>query len=86
MTESASIRVLIADDNRPFRRGVRLRLENADGIIVVGEAATGRDAVKGALAEHADVVLMDLEMPEMNGIDATRTVVEESGAAPASSR
>ncbi|MXS75736.1 DNA-binding response regulator [Microbacterium sp. CSI-V] len=79
MTESASIRVLIADDNRPFRRGVRLRLENADGITVVGEAATGRDAVKGALAEHADVVLMDLEMPEMNGIDATRTVVEESG-------
>ncbi|SIR93682.1 response regulator transcription factor [Microbacterium sp. RURRCA19A] len=78
MTESGSIRVLIADDNRPFRRGVRLRLEHADGIVVVGEAGTGRDAVKAAIAEHADVVLMDLEMPEMNGIDATRAVVEES--------
>lgn len=79
MTDSGSIRVLIADDNRPFRRGVRLRLEHAEGITVVGEAATGRDAVRGAIAEHADVVLMDLEMPVMNGIDATRAVVEESG-------
>ncbi|KQT75193.1 MULTISPECIES: response regulator [unclassified Microbacterium] len=79
MIDSAPIRVLIADDNRPFRRGVRLRLEHADGISVVGEAATGRDALAGALAAHADVVLMDLEMPEMNGIDATRAVVEESG-------
>ena len=81
MTDSDPIRVLIADDTRPFRRGVRLRLEHADGITVVGEAATGRDAVRGALAEHADVVLMDLEMPEMNGIDATRAVVGESGGA-----
>lgn len=81
MTDSDPIRVLIADDNRPFRRGVRLRLEHADGITVVGEAATGRDAVRGALAEHADVVLMDLEMPEMNGIDATRAVIGESGGA-----
>lgn len=81
MTDSGPIRVLIADDNRPFRRGVRLRLEQADGISVVGEAANGRDAVKGALAEHADVVLMDLEMPEMNGIDAIRAVVDESAGA-----
>lgn len=81
MSESPSIRVLIADDNRPFRRGVRLRLEHADGIAVVGEAATGRDAVAGALSAHADVVLMDLEMPEMNGIDATRALVEESAGA-----
>lgn len=81
MSESPAIRVLIADDNRPFRRGVRLRLEHADGIAVVGEAATGRDAVAGALSAHADIVLMDLEMPEMNGIDATRALVEESAGA-----
>lgn len=81
MTDSDPIRVLIADDNRTYRRGVRLRLEHADGIVVVGEAATGRDAVAGALSERADVVLMDLEMPEMNGIDATRAVVEESSGA-----
>lgn len=81
MTDSVPIRVLIADDNRPFRRGVRLRLEHAEGIAVVGEAANGRDAVEGAITEQADVVLMDLEMPEMNGIDAIRAVVDESGGA-----
>ncbi|MCK6068509.1 MULTISPECIES: response regulator transcription factor [Microbacterium] len=66
------IRVLIADDNRSFRKGLRLRLEQAEGIMVVGEAATGRDAVLAARAERADVVLMDLEMPGVNGVDATR--------------
>lgn len=79
MTDGEPVRVLIADDNRTFRRGVRLRLENADGIAVVGEVANGRDAVAAALSEGPDVVLMDLEMPGMNGIDATRAVVEASG-------
>lgn len=79
MTDGKPVRVLIADDNRTFRRGVRLRLENAEGIAVVGEVATGRDAVAAALSEGPDVVLMDLEMPGMNGIDAMRAVVEASG-------
>lgn len=78
MVDQAAIRVLIADDNRPFRKGVRLRLEQAEGIIVVGEASTGQDAVDGALTEAADVILMDLEMPSMNGIDATKAVLEAS--------
>lgn len=78
MDDNNPIRVLIADDNRPYRRGVRLRLENAEGITVVGEASNGRDAVLGARAARANVVLMDLQMPELNGIDATRAVVEES--------
>ena len=78
MSDGEPVRVLIADDNRTFRRGVRLRLENTEGIEVVGEAATGRDALSAALSEVPDVVLMDLEMPGMNGIDATRAVVEAS--------
>ncbi len=78
MTDGTPIRVLIADDNRPFRRGVRLRLESTAHIAVVGEAGTGTDAVAAALAERPDVVLMDLEMPGMNGIDATRAVVAAS--------
>lgn len=81
MTTPEVIRVLIADDNRPFRRGVRLRLENAEGIVVVGEAATGSDAVRGALTEKADIVLMDLEMPGMSGIEATRALVRETDGA-----
>jgi DNA-binding NarL/FixJ family response regulator len=73
------IRVLIADDNRAFRRGVRLRLEQARDITVVGEVANGRDAVAATQAERADVVLMDLEMPGMNGIDATRILTSAAG-------
>jgi DNA-binding NarL/FixJ family response regulator len=71
-----AIRVLIADDNRSFRRGIRLRLEHAAGIVVVGEASNGRDAVAAARSASADVVLMDLEMPGMNGIEATRVLSE----------
>lgn len=80
-TPDADIRVLIVDDNRTVRRGIRLRLENATGIRVAGEAANGRDAVVLAHAERADVVLMDLHMPGMNGIEATRLITadEQSG-------
>ncbi|WP_438354776.1 response regulator [Microbacterium sp. CJ88] len=74
-----SIRVLIADDNRSFRRGLHLQLGQAPGITVVGEAANGRDAVLAAHAERADVVLMDLEMPGMNGVDATRALAQSEG-------
>ncbi|KZE41039.1 response regulator [Microbacterium sp. T32] len=79
MTDEHAIRVLIVDDNRIFRRGVRLRLDNVDDVVVVGEAATGTDAVTAALSERPDVILMDLEMPGMNGIEATRAVIEDSG-------
>lgn len=74
------IRVLIVDDNRVVRRGIRLRLEHAPGIRVVGEAANGRDGVVRALAERADVVLMDLHMPGMSGIEATRHLTRETGS------
>jgi len=72
------IRVLIVDDNRTVRRGIRLRLENAAGIRVAGEASNGRDAAVLARAERADVVLMDLHMPGMSGIEATRLITSEA--------
>ncbi|WP_022879552.1 response regulator transcription factor [Microbacterium sp. B19] len=78
MTDGHAIRVLIVDDNRTFRRGVRLRLDHVDDVVVVGEAATGADAVTAALSERPDVILMDLEIPGMNGLDATRAVIEDS--------
>ncbi|MFL2000802.1 MULTISPECIES: response regulator transcription factor [unclassified Microbacterium] len=72
MGGKTTIRVLIADDNRTVRKGLRLQLEGAAGITVVGEVTNGVDAVAAARSEHADVVLMDLQMPGMSGLEATR--------------
>src|SRR4051794_19738727 len=65
------MRVLIADDHPLFRDGLRSLLE-ARGIDVVGEARNGREAVEQARRLRPDVLLMDLQMPEMNGLEATR--------------
>ncbi len=77
---TGGLRVLIADDHPAFRGGLRLMLEAAPEVEVVGEAATGTAAVELALALLPDVILMDMQMPELNGIEATRRVVT---AAPA---
>lgn len=66
------IRVLIADDHTVLRHGLRLILNQAEGLTVVGEAADGEEAVTLALALQPDVVLMDVNMPGVDGIEATR--------------
>jgi DNA-binding NarL/FixJ family response regulator len=66
------IRVLLADDQELVRSGFRLILELADGIEIAGEAADGREAVRLAKELQPDVVLMDVRMPELDGIEATR--------------
>lgn len=77
------IRVLIADDNRAVRRGLRVQLDGAPGIHVVGEVSNGIDAVHVARAERADVVLMDIQMPKMSGLTATRLLARpDDGRAP----
>jgi DNA-binding NarL/FixJ family response regulator len=68
------IRVLLADDQELVRSGFRLILELAEGIEVAGEAADGREAVQLAKELEPDVVLMDVRMPELDGIEATRRV------------
>jgi len=75
-----SIRVLIADDQSLVRAGFRLVLENHDGIEVVGEASNGREAVHSAGRLEPDVVLMDIRMPELDGIAATRQITAEHPA------
>lgn len=74
VTTIPTVRVLIADDNAAVRRGLKLRLNRAEGITVVGEASTGAAAVAIARAEQADVVLMDLQMPGGGGLAATRAL------------
>jgi DNA-binding NarL/FixJ family response regulator len=66
------IRVLLVDDQELVRSGFRLILDLAEGIEVVGEAADGREAVRLAKELHPDVVLMDVRMPELDGIEATQ--------------
>src|SRR3954466_15226852 len=64
------IKVLIADDHGIGRTGLRLLLERADGVKVVGEAADGREFLKVANEVHPDVVIVDIGMPLLNGIEA----------------
>jgi DNA-binding NarL/FixJ family response regulator len=74
-----TVRVLVTDDHAMVRRGLIELLSAAEGIEVVGEAANGLEAVARAEELAPDVVLMDLQMPEMDGVTATRAIVAESG-------
>lgn len=76
MTEP--IRVLIADDNPGFRHGLRALLRSAPETEVAGEASTGEEAIALADRLQPDVVLMDIKMPDLNGVEATRRIMASS--------
>ena len=75
MTAQSRIRVLLADDHRLFRAGIRSLLGTLADVEVVAEAADGREVLRLAQAHHPDVALIDITMPNLNGLDATARIV-----------
>ncbi|MCA9883457.1 MAG: response regulator transcription factor [Anaerolineae bacterium] len=72
------ITILIADDHAPFRSGLRALLESSQDIVIVGEVGTGTEAVEQAINLQPDVILMDIQMSDINGIEATRRILHTS--------
>jgi DNA-binding NarL/FixJ family response regulator len=76
----SQIRIVLADDHTVMRAGIRLVLERQPDLHVVGEASDGREAVNAVERVHPDVVVMDIAMPNLNGIEATRQIVANGAA------
>ena len=72
-----SIRVMLADDHVLIRAGLRALLQSLPNVSVIGEASTGQEAVEVVSREQPDVVLMDIAMPDLNGLDATARIVKQ---------
>lgn len=75
---SQSVRVLIVDDQEPFRAAARDVVELIDSFEVVGEAETGGGSVEAAAALSPDLILMDVNLPDMDGFEATRRILESN--------
>ena len=75
---STPVRVLIVDDQEPFRMAARMVVEATDGFEVVGESETGEQSVDMARELSPDLVLMDVNLPGINGLDATRQILSEA--------
>jgi two-component system response regulator NreC len=73
----STIRVLLADDHKIIRDGLKTLIEKETGMAVIAEAENGRETIRLAKEFHPNVVIMDVSMPDMNGIDATRKIMEE---------
>jgi DNA-binding NarL/FixJ family response regulator len=73
-----SVRVLIVDDQEPFRLAARMVVEATDGFEVVGEVETGEDSVRAADDLDPDLILMDVNLPGINGLEATRQILASS--------
>lgn len=73
----SEIKIVLADDHKLFRMGLRQLIEKHPDVKIVGEAATGIEVISVAKEQSPDIVLMDISMPELNGIEATRRILGE---------
>ena len=78
MNRTSELRIVLADDHGMLRSGLKAVIEGQPGLTVVGEAGDGRTAVRMAAELRPDLVIMDVMMPELNGVDATRQIVGNS--------
>jgi len=78
MTREVAVRVVIVDDQEPFRQAARMVVELSDGFDVAGEAASGEEAVELVRALDPDLVLMDVNLPGIDGLEATRRILAEA--------
>jgi DNA-binding NarL/FixJ family response regulator len=76
-----SVRILIADDHELFRRGIAAELTQVPGWVVAADVANGRDAAAAAAEIKPDIIVLDLTMPELNGLDAARKIISADPAA-----
>lgn len=77
MTDAKQLRILVVDDQPYIRRAVRSLLESQNNWVVCGEAADGVEAIARTGELHPDVIVMDMSMPRLNGLEAARTIREE---------
>src|SRR5215467_6159765 len=80
--EAQQVRILVADDHEVMRMGIRNLLESVPNWLVCGEASTGREAVDLALQSTPNVIIMDITMPEMNGLEAAAKIAERRPEIP----
>jgi DNA-binding NarL/FixJ family response regulator len=82
LTDISPTRILVVDDSQAMRRGLRHLLERHPHWTVCGEASDGREAVEKAKQEEPDVIVLDFQMPEMNGLDAAKSITQRSPRVP----
>jgi DNA-binding NarL/FixJ family response regulator len=82
LTDISPTRILVVDDSQAMRRGLRHLLERHPHWWVCGEASDGREAVKKAQEIEPDVIVLDFQMPEMNGLDAAKSITKRSPRVP----
>lgn len=79
---NGKIKILLVDDHKIMREGIRTLIDAEDDMTIIGEASDGKEAVEMAQKNHPDVIIMDVNMQEMNGIEATKKILSTDNTQP----